>query len=216
LSVGWSRWRTSSPDWALEGHHWVFVQAMKLLSLRFFGYSQTSMRQGNIFASGLDLSHQLDQFALSRAVEGLEKLDVTREWEAKIAPKLGFAKEQLMKAAHGCYATSGVKLYSVQREDVDLRKSPEPQQIYRDIHADVLWPMVSVQLAGSRYAMRTPEMCNNMPPAYTKEVTCNGELMPQVCAAPLAPHTTTSAVYRLACGVGPTQPARPRSTTRTL
>jgi hypothetical protein len=91
-----------------------------------------------------------------------------------------------MKAAYTCYATSGVKLYSVQREDVDLKKSPEPQQIYRDIHADVLWPMVSVQLAGSRYAMRTPEMCNNMPPAYTKETTCNGELMPQVCVTPLS------------------------------
>lgn len=45
------------------------MQAMKLLSLRFFGFSQTSMRQANIFASGVDLSHQLDQFALSRAVE---------------------------------------------------------------------------------------------------------------------------------------------------
>lgn len=108
-----------------------------------------------------------------------------------------------MKAAHACYATSGVKLYSVQREDVDLKKSPEPQQIYRDIHADVLWPLVSVQLAGSRYAMRTPEMCNNMPPAYTKETTCNGELMPQVCAAPLAPHTAPA--------LSPPPPARIRS-----
>jgi hypothetical protein len=48
---------------------------------------------------------------------------------------------------------------------------------------------VSVQLAGSRYALRTPEMCNNMPPAYTKEITCNGELMPQVINVCACPHT---------------------------
>lgn len=49
------------------------TNAMKLVSLRFFGYNQTSLKQANIFASGIDLTQPYNQFALSRSVEVREQ-----------------------------------------------------------------------------------------------------------------------------------------------
>jgi hypothetical protein len=54
--------------------------------------------------------------------------------------------EQLMVHVHECYRQYGVKLYEVQQEGVELSKAPPPALIYHDMHADLLWGQVQVQL----------------------------------------------------------------------
>jgi len=148
---------------------------MKLISLKFFGYNQTSQRNANIFASAINVANPYDYNPLSATKEvGPGYLTDVQE---KIA--LGVSHEALMNHVYECYAKTGVKLYEVQREGVDLAKAPPDQLIHHHINADILWSQVQVTLNNSRYALRTPEVCAKMPYAYVKEHVCNGELMPK-------------------------------------